>query len=200
MLRKILASTTIAASLVISSVASAAIVATYTPGAFFQTGSIQNQHSAALISIALDFGVDAGGDTPIWDTASGGSLGAPIGTFSNLVPGTTDNFFTVSWSGLNILNGDTFSYTGLDLDGFVSPGTTNAGASTPFDGTELISLTFADGLIASANFPQLAAGGSPPVIVIETREPQGVVSAPATAAIMGLGLLGFGLVRGRKQA
>src|SRR5262245_51590315 len=188
------------AAFLFSSSATAVPIATYDPDMFLpQGGTVLNSHAQTLVGLIIDLGPDAGGDTPIWDTNNGQALGNPVGVFSNPVPGVGGSFFTVSFLGLSVATGQAFSYSGLDLDGFVSPGVVNAGDSTPFSGSETVTLRFADGTSASGNFAAAANGINLPDILFDSDSlvAAGRVPEPGSMAMLGLGLLGLGLFRRR---
>ncbi len=181
--------------------ANAISLGTYTPGSYLQSGSFTNLNTSVLTGVIIDLGVDAGSGgngTPVWDTNGGSYTGNPTGVFSNLVPGSTDEFFTVSFLGLNITNGNSFAYSGLDYDGFNGGTTFNTGGLTDLDGSELITMLFADGSSVSAFLP----AGAPHNLGTIQFDDGGVVSAvplPAALPLYGVGLAAMGFIGWRRK-
>lgn len=184
-----------------SGVANAALIGTYTPGSFLQSGSFTNLHTSALTGVIIDLGVDAGlaGDgTPIWDKDGGSGGGTPAGIFSNPIAGFTNKYFTISFLGLNVSNGNSFAYSGLDIDGFTGTGIVGGGDSY-LDGNELVTMLFADGSSVSAFLP---AGPLFGVGTLKLDGDNAVVSAvplPAGLPLYGAGLAIMGFVGWRRR-
>ena len=187
----------LAGALILAAPLAAAVpVGTFTANAFVQSGSVLNQNTDTLIGVEIDFGVDAGGDTPIWDT-SNGFTGLPPGTFTNQVPGLPNHYFTVAWMGLNITTGNAFNYSNLDLDGYINPGI-NGGGNTLIDGNSSITLFFANGDSFSAALPSGADPQNGLTVVIDGDVQR--VPEPASLALVGLGLLALRARAGRARA
>ncbi len=197
---KVLAACAAIASCVSASAAFATTtVGNFTSGSFLQSGTITNSSGLTLTGITIDLGVDsgaAGNGTPIWDINGGLYSGSPTGTFTNPISG--DYFFTVSWLGLSIGDGSSFSYSNLDYDGLSSGGIFNAGGRTLLDGSEMITLFFDNGSSASANLP----AGSPSGLNVDILGTMNVVPVPASLPLLafGLGSLGLFVRRKRKDA
>lgn len=181
--------------------ANAVSLGTYTPGSYLQSGSFTNLNTSVLTGVIIDLGVDAGSGgygTPVWDTNNGSATGTPTGVFSNLVSGSTDKFFTVSFLGLNITNGNSFAYSGLDYEGYNGAATFNSGGLTDLDGSELITMLFADGSTVRAFLP----AGAPRNLGTVQFDDGGVVSAvplPAALPLYGAGLAVMGFVGWRRK-
>lgn len=184
-----------------SGVANAALIGTYSPGSYLQSGSFINHNTSALTGVIIDLGVDAGlaGDgTPVWDSAGGNGGGTPAGIFSNPVAGFSNKYFTVSFLGLNVSNGNSFAYADLDLDGFTGTGIVGGGDSY-LDGNELVTMLFADGSSVSAFLP---AGPLFGVGTLKLDGDNAVVSAvplPAGLPLYGAGLAVMGFVGWRRR-
>ncbi len=190
-----------------SGTANAITIGTYTPGSYLQSGSFTNLNTSLLTGVIIDLGVDAGAagqGTPVWDTNNGSYTGTPTGAFSNLVPGSTDNFFTVSFLGLNITNGNSFAYSGLDYDGFTGA-SINGGGATLLDGSELVTLLFANGNTVSALLPAGSSNSVGTLLFDDSNLVTGVSVVPLPAALplygAGIAVLGFmGWRRKRKTS
>ncbi len=173
-----------------STTATAALIYTFTPDRYLQSGTVVNHSKDIMIGFQIDFVVDSG--TPasaIWDISS---AGAPNVTYSNLINGGA---FTATWTGLNIVNGAWFNYVGLDYDGFNGVGPQDS-LIPPLKGEEVITAVFANTGSFSGVLPAVAAHTVP---VINVFGPTPEVPEPSTLAIFALGVIGLASRRFKKQ-
>ncbi len=179
--------------------AHAVTIATFDPGAFLQSGVITNNYTSNIVGIEIDLGIDSGsaGGTPVWDALQGIGTGSDASpTFSDAVAGSTRYFFTVSFNGIDVTTGGgTFQYTFLDIDAWFNP---DFGAGNPVaDGTEIVTLLFANGSTVSAVVP--AGSGNPISQITFELEDLQPVPLPAALPLFLTGLAGLGLVRRRRK-
>jgi hypothetical protein len=177
--------------------AAASIVGSFAGGSFLQSGTVTNQSGQVLTEITIDLGVDAGGGspggTPTYDGNGGFADGLPSGTLGNQI-GTSTQFFSITWSGLSVADGDTFSFRGLDYDGYNGGSSFNDGGATLLDGAEQILLSFADGSTGTGAF----LAGSPSSVNVDIFADTAAVPLPAGLPLM---LFGLGaLVVARRKA
>ncbi|MBL8384787.1 MAG: PEP-CTERM sorting domain-containing protein [Burkholderiales bacterium] len=175
-------------------------IGTYNPNdsVYMQAGVVTNNSSQVMVGFRIDFVADSGSPASgIWELPPIGSLGSPVGTFTNQP--AADGAFTVSWFGLNVGTGGTFSYTGLDYGGW--NGTfVDEGLAPGLRGDEVATMFFADGSSVSALF---AAGGSqnPATLVFDDSNlvRPNATPEPGSLALLGLAFAGLGWSRRQRR-
>jgi hypothetical protein len=116
---------------------------------FLQDGSITNNAvSANIVQVVYSLG-PAGDGISTWDGSSGTDGGTPSDFLS------APNWFqTITWSGLSVAPGGSFSFGGLDIDLIVTLAPLDVTGAIIGDGPSLVGayvrVLFDDGQIASA--------------------------------------------------
>lgn len=186
-----------AATLTVCGASAEAAVATATLNNFSQAGTIQNTSGLNLIGVEYNLSPESGSPpapgTPIWDNTSAGS---PAPTFS-ANGGLPNYFFIASWLGLNVASGNSFSFSGLDIDGYTGPGIEGSGFVPNFDGSEFIRLIFQGGATATAFFAPGGIGNNQ-TLVFEALD-AAAVPVPGAIALFGPALFGAFAASRRKQ-
>lgn len=192
---KIISTVLLATGILASTFASAGPISTATLTGYIQNGTITNDalSGSAIESIVYDLGVaDAGIAT--WDTLTDG------GSASNFLS-DPKYFQTVTWGGLNVSSGSSFTFGGLDIDLItsISPLSVTGGILDSV-GTSLVNASlrifWSDGSFGSVALDQ-QAWASTQNLTIDGASPTSV-SEPATLALLGLGLAGIGFSRKKK--
>ncbi|MES2949588.1 MAG: PEP-CTERM sorting domain-containing protein [Pseudomonadota bacterium] len=104
-------------------------------GSFIQAGSVLNTSGSGIdiVGVVYDLGPQVAG-AAIWE------LYSSTGTQSNFLTGSW--YSTESWTGLSVGSGNTFSFSGLDIDLIVSTLPANVTSSTLGAPSSLAGATF----------------------------------------------------------
>ena len=182
-------------SLAMSGSALAIPTATATLSSFIQNGTINNNvaSGANITQIVYSLGTPAD-NLATWDTSTGG------GVASNFLS-NPQYFQTLTWGGLSIAPGSSFSFSGLDIDLIVTLSPLNVTGSI-LGGAETLrnaslSIFWSDRSSGSSALVQ-QAWSSTQNLTINGRGGNGVVPEPASLALLGIGLAGLGAMRRRK--
>jgi len=176
--------------LLFAGVAQAAAIGEFNFDRYIQSGGFTNLYSEAIIGVSIDLSPDNGSpSSAIWELPPIGSTGVPTGMFTNQVH--PEGAFTVNWNDLNVTNGNTFSYRGLDYGGW--NGTFVDQSLVPLLlGDESVTLFFGNGTQVSAYF---SAGSANTTGTLYFDDSNVINTVPVPAAVWlfvsGIGLLGW---------
>jgi hypothetical protein len=176
--------------------ANAASTATATLSSFIQRGLIANDagSTGSITSVIYSLGAAADG-IATWDSGTGGGVASDF--LSN-----PRWFQTVTWSGLNVAAGDTFNFSGLDIDLItsfsplsVSGGILDTTGSSLVNAT--LSLIWSDGSVGSVNLIQQAWATTQNLRIGSSVN---AVPLPAAVWLFGPALLGFMSMRRKTKS
>jgi hypothetical protein len=160
-------------------------------GSFIQSGSVLNTSSAGvdIVKVVYDLGTAQDG-IAIWENFS--STG---GTQSNFLIGNW--YSTETWSGLSVGTGNTFSFSGLDIDLIQSVATGSVTGSILGGPTSLANASFSvyfnDNSWGTAKLSQLNWSENQTLTITAVPEPE-----TYAMLLAGLGFVGA-IARRRKQ-
>ena len=177
--------------------ANAASSATATLSSFIQNGLIANDAASTgnITSVIYSLGTAADG-IATWDGGTGGGVASDFLSDPSY-------FQTVTWSGLNVAAGDTFNFSGLDIDLIttfsplsVTGGVLDTNGSSLVNAT--LSLIWSDGSTGTVNLVQQAWETTQNLAISSAVS---AVPLPAAVWLLGSSLVGFmGMRRKAKQA
>lgn len=159
-------------------------------GSFIQSGSVTNTSAPGvdIVKVVYDLGTQADG-IAIWE------IFGSTGTHSNFLTG--NHYSTETWDGLSVISGNTFNFSGLDLDlittvvpPVVDSGTLGAPSSLA---NASFSVYFSDGSFGTAELLEQNWNVSQDLVITAVPEPE-----TYAMLLAGLGLLGFA-ARRRQQ-
>lgn len=159
-------------------------------GDFIQSGSVTNTSAPGvdIVKVVYDLGTQADG-IAIWE------IFGSTGTHSNFLTGT--HYSTETWDGLSVNSGNTFNFSGLDLDLIVTVVPPVADSGTIGGPSSLanasVSVYFSDGSFGSAELLEQNWDVSQDLAITAVPEPE-----TYAMLLAGLGLLGFA-ARRRQQ-
>lgn len=160
-------------------------------GSYIQSGSVLNTSGAGVnvVKVVYDLGAHQDG-IAIWEIY--GSTGA----HSNFLSGNW--YSTETWNGLSVGSGNSFNFSGLDIDFIVSAAAGTAASSplgTPSSlANASFSVYFSDNSWGTAHLSQLDWNVSQTLTIASVPEPE-----TYAMLLAGLGLMGA-VARRRKQA
>ncbi|WMJ08306.1 PEP-CTERM sorting domain-containing protein [Nitrosomonas sp. sh817] len=185
---------TIAASAAIFSSTALAGTATIhlNGGNYIQSGSVTNTSAPGvdIVKVVYDLGTQADG-IAIWE------IFGSTGIHSNFLTGS--HYSTETWDGLSVLSGNTFNFSGLDIDLIttVAPPVVDSGTIPVPGGPSLanasVSVYFSDGSFGTAELLEQDWNVSQDLAIAAVPEPE-----TYAMLLAGLGLLGFA-ARRRQQ-
>jgi hypothetical protein len=140
----------LALAFVLAPMAAQAVTVRLSGATFLQSGSFVNDTASAATSFVYSLGAPAGG-VATWDGAGTGTPGEFLAD--------PDFFQTITWSGLAVAPGGTFTFTGLDIDLIATLTPLSVDAATIDDvGTSLrnafVAVGFANGSTCRASLRQ----------------------------------------------
>jgi len=159
-------------------------------GNFIQSGSVTNTSAPGvdIVKVVYDLGTQADG-IAIWE------IFGSTGIHSNFLTGS--HYSTETWDGLSVLSGNTFNFSGLDIDlittvvpPVVDSGTLGAPSSLA---NASVSVYFSDGSFGTAELLEQEWNVSQDLVITAVPEPE-----TYAMLLAGLGLLGFA-ARRRQQ-
>ena len=161
-------------------------------GSFIQSGSVTNTSAPGvdIVKVVYDLGTQADG-IAIWE------IFGSTGTHSNFLTGT--HYSTETWDGLSVISGNTFNFSGLDIDLIVTvaPPVVSSGIIPSPGGPSLanasFSVYFSDGSFGTAELLEQDWNVSQDLVITAVPEPE-----TYAMLLAGLGLLGFA-ARRRQQ-
>lgn len=161
-------------------------------GSFIQSGSVTNTSAPGvdIVKVVYDLGTQADG-IAIWE------INSSTGTHSNFLTGNW--YSTETWDGLSVISGNTFNFSGLDIDLIVTvapPVVSSVIIPSP-GGPSLanasVSVYFSDGSFGTAELLEQNWNVSQDLAITAVPEPE-----TYAMLLAGLGLLGFA-ARRRQQ-
>ena len=158
---------------------------------YIQSGSVLNTSAAGVdvVKVVYDLGAHQDG-IAIWE------LYSSSGAHSNFLSGNW--YSTETWNGLSVGSGNTFSFSGLDIDLIESAASGTVTSSTLGGPSSLanasFSVYFSDNSWGTAKLAQMNWHESQTLVITSVPEPE-----TYAMLLAGLGLMGA-VVRRRKQA
>ncbi|WP_292917955.1 PEP-CTERM sorting domain-containing protein [Nitrosomonas sp.] len=183
--------TIVASATVFSSTALAGTATIHLNGGdFIQSGSVTNTSTPGvdIVKVVYDLGTQADG-IAIWEVFGSS------GTHSNFLTG--DWYSTETWDGLTVSSGDSFNFSGLDIDlieTVVPPVVTSSTLGGPSSlANASVSVYFSDGSFGAAKLLEQEWSVNQDLAITAVPEPE-----TYAMLLAGLGLLGFA-ARRRQQ-